>query len=235
MLGAGLLMLGGTAGVAKAHAAALIFYGARLNAFLLYRELAGVGPSMERKPGATVLERLKRLPILLSCGLLYFCMAAPLRITAVQELLRGHPALPAAGSSVGVTAAVALTFVNFGVAGFSDLYKSFVKARKGPDTLVTTGPFRWFRHPNYTFELFGWTTSFLAGVLAALQGPLPVKDLLPWLGASALGWVGILGVLAAEAAAGLEKKQKEKYGGTPEYEDWVKRSWAGPSIGPGLG
>ena len=49
-----------------------------------------------------------------------------------------------------MTAAVALTFVNFGVAGFSDLYKSFVKARQGPDTLVTTGPFRWFRHPNYT-------------------------------------------------------------------------------------
>merc|ERR1719440_976239 len=145
MLGVGLLMLlGGVGGVAQAHAAALVFYGARLNAFLLYRELAGVGPSLERKPGQTLLERLKRLPVLLGCGLLYFCMAAPLRITAAQALLQRHPAL-AGSSSVAVTAAIALTFVNFGVAAFSDIYKSVVKARKGPDTLVTTGPFHLFR------------------------------------------------------------------------------------------
>ena len=35
-----------------------------------------------------------------------------------------------------------------------------------------------------------------------------------------------------EAAVGLEKKQKEKYGGTPEYENWVKGSWSGPVFDP---
>ena len=35
-----------------------------------------------------------------------------------------------------------------------------------------------------------------------------------------------------EAAVGLEKKQKEKYGGTAEYEAWCKTSWAGPQFDP---
>ena len=45
--------------------------------------------------------------------------------------------------------------------------------------------------------------------------------------------MGILFVLAGEATAGLEKKQKEKYGGDPKYEAWVKGSWAGPMIAMG--
>jgi hypothetical protein len=28
----------------------------------------------------------------------------------------------------------------------------------------------------------------------------------------------------------LEQKQKEKYGGTPEYEEWIKSSWSGPML-----
>ena len=39
--------------------------------------------------------------------------------------------------------------------------------------------------------------------------------------------MGILGVLVG-ATTGLEKKQKEKYGGTLEYEAWIKTSWLGP-------
>ena len=31
--------------------------------------------------------------------------------------------------------------------------------------------------------------------------------------------------------AGLERKQRAKYGASPEYQAWVKRTWAGPSFG----
>ena len=51
-----------------------------------------------------------------------------------------------------------------------------------------------------------------------------------WLGASAVGLAGIYFVLAGEATAGLEKKQREKYGGSPEYEAWVASSWSGPML-----
>ena len=69
-------------------------------------------------------------------------------------------------------------------------------------------------------------------IAAASSGPAFVQSATPWLLASAFGWIGILFVLAGEATAGLEKKQKEKYGGTPEYEAWIKGSWAGPMLSP---
>jgi len=44
------------------------------------------------------------------------------------------------------------------------------------------------------------------------------------------GFAGIAFVLL-RAAAGLEKKQAEKYGGGDGlYEDWVAGSWAGPTL-----
>ena len=46
---------------------------------------------------------------------------------------------------------------------------------------------------------------------------------------AAVGTAGIAYVLM-EAAGGLEKKQKGKYGGTAQYEEWVKGSWAGPVL-----
>jgi hypothetical protein len=46
-----------------------------------------------------------------------------------------------------------------------------------------------------------------------------------------VGLVGIFNVLAGEATAGLERKQRAKYGASPEYQAWVKRTWAGPSFG----
>ena len=75
----------------------------------------------------------------------------------------------------------------------------------------------------------GWLSSNPV-LLALLAGGASA----PWLVAVALGWVGILFVLAGEATAGLEKKQKEKYGGDARYEAWVKRTWAGPMLNIGM-
>lgn len=33
-----------------------------------------------------------------------------------------------------------------------------------------------------------------------------------------------------QAATGLEKKQKEKYGELQEYKDWVTTTWSGPTF-----
>ena len=221
MLAAGALALPRAApGVARAHALALIFYGARLDLFLLWRELAlpEAIHQMKRRD-ATARERLKRLPVVVGCSALYFTMAAPLRVTAACA---GHCGVPAA-------AAVALAFVGFGVAAMGDLVKAYVKARDGADTLVTAGPFRWLRHPNYTGEMIGWAASFASAALAAASAGC-LRSQAGWLATSALGAAGIFFVLAGEATAGLEKKQKEKYGGTPEYDAWVARSWSGPML-----
>ena len=226
MLATGALMLRSSPGLsalAKAHALALVFYGLRLNTFLLYRELALPEEvhQMKRRD-ASLIDRLKRLPIIIGCSALYYCMGAPLRVTAM-----------ASGSASGAAAvAVALSFMGFGIAALGDLVKTVVKAKEGPDFLVTSGPFRWLRHPNYTGELVGWSASAVAAVLAAVGegSAFALGGAKWWLLGSALGWLGILFVLAGEATAGLEKKQRDKYGGSAEYEAWVARSWAGPMM-----
>lgn len=229
MLAAGASMLwggGGLSALSKAHSAALVFYGLRLNLFLLYRELnLPEDIHQMKRRDATLVARLKRAPVILGCSLLYYLMAAPLRVTAVA------PAASAASA-----AAVAVSFVGFGVAAAGDVIKTIVKAKEGKDFLVTGGPFRWLRHPNYTGELLGWTASTAAALIAATSsGGTFARSVAPWLVGSLLGWVGIVFVLAGEATAGLEKKQMSKYGGTDKYEQWLKTSWSGPMIALGGG
>ena len=143
MAAAALLYLPQATGVAKWHALACAFYGIRLNAFLLYRELFLPPEVHQMSPrDATLEERLKRLPVILGCSLLYYGMAAPLRVTALK-------APPPGGAAA---AAVAAAFAGFGIAALGDAVKSFVKARRGAGHLVTVFPFNLLRHPNYTGE-----------------------------------------------------------------------------------
>lgn len=211
------LSLPALSGLAWWHAATLVFYGVRLNMFLLYRELvlpADIHQMKSRE--ATLGQRLKRLPLIIACSFLYFLLAAPVRVTA------------AAPDSRALGVAVACSFVGFAVAALGDLQKFVTKSIKGKDHLVTGGLFKFLRHPNYTGECFGWTASFVAALLAGGTARALLTN--PWVAASAMGWVGIMFVLAGEASVGLEKKQKEKYGGKPEYEAWVKGSWSGPML-----
>jgi steroid 5-alpha reductase family enzyme len=216
-----LLYLPHTAGIAKLHALVLAFYGIRLNLFLLLRETT-LPPKMANMPAprdATLLERLRRAPFVIGCALLYVGMAAPLRLTASAN--------SGAGASVAVALAVAAALGGFLLAALGDAIKYVEKGARGPDYLVTGFPFNFLRHPNYTGECFGWTMSFLASVVASAASS---SASLPWAVGGALGWVGILFVLAGEAAPGLEKKQREKYGGTPEYDEWCQKTWAGPVL-----
>lgn len=96
---------------------------------------------------------------------------------------------------------------------------------------MTGGVFKFFRHPNYTGEIIGWTASFFASIVSLLVSfPEWNKEIMmsllgPVL-TSTLGWVGILFVLLG-ATGSLEAKQKEKYGEQKEYKEWVAKSWKG--------
>lgn len=199
------------------HAAIYAFYGARLCAFLFHRATRSEQMGMKKKD-ATLVERLKRLPLLLAISGLYYCMAAaPMKIMKLAE------------PSPLINGLHGMGFLGFFLAAVADWYKSYIKVRDGPDKLVTTGPFKYLRHPNYTGEMIGWTFVCLLAPICNV-GSLAQKW--PLVSASVVGWAGIVfATLAGEATAGLEKKQKEKYGGTPEYEAWIKTSWAGPMIG----
>eukprot|EP00532_Pseudo-nitzschia_australis_P009392 CAMPEP_0168179152 /NCGR_PEP_ID=MMETSP0139_2-20121125/9653_1 /TAXON_ID=44445 /ORGANISM="Pseudo-nitzschia australis, Strain 10249 10 AB" /LENGTH=367 /DNA_ID=CAMNT_0008098887 /DNA_START=83 /DNA_END=1186 /DNA_ORIENTATION=- len=207
----------------KLHAAIYVFYGARLCGFLFHRQKKSLLGGMKRRD-ATLAERFKRLPIILGCSGLYYCMACcPMKILALD-----NPT-----TSVANAAALAIGFLGMLLAAVGDWYKSKIKARDGVNTLVTSGPFRYFRHPNYTGEMIGWTSlCLLTPALSCLGSSSNLRRMIPLLLSSIVGWAGIVfAVLGLDATAGLEKKQREKYGGTPEYEAWVKTSWSGPMAG----
>lgn len=213
------------------HAWALIFYGIRLNLFLLYRELyitrfRKFRQQIEERRTATmkggdttsIQTRLQsRTPFVIGCATLYACLVAPLIITS-QEVMSSNVFL--------VNCFIGLTWVGFVVAALGDLQKSFIKATLGEDVLVKGTLFSRLRHPNYTGEALAWTSSFLASVTVAIMNRQP-NFILPLLAAT-FGWIGIIGVLVM-AATGLEKRQFEKYKDTVEYQQWIKRSWAGPT------
>ena len=126
-----------------AHAAALFAHGLRLNAFLLWREVhverfRSNRESVEASARASG-GRLQRAPFILCCSALYACMSAPIILSARAQ---------AAGRLTASLVAIAWAGLVLGAIG--DVTKSWVKARRGPDTLVVSGVYRLFRHPNYT-------------------------------------------------------------------------------------
>ncbi|KAL3792695.1 hypothetical protein HJC23_009423 [Cyclotella cryptica] len=233
------------------HAASLLFYGTRLDLFLLYREccLPRFREMRERieerakKQGS----RIKRLPFLASCAFLYFCMMCPLLVTsqvcAGLAMFSGiKTGLSCTGSLVFLEQAlklfVFLTLSGFLLGAVGDMTKSIGKLTKGEDALITGGVFRFFRHPNYTGEVIGWVSSCLAAFTAVAwkvakggaNGLVLWKTMIPHLIMSVMGAIGISFVLGT-ATAGLEYRQNEKYGETEEYKQWVKTSWVGFTMG----
>ena len=69
------------------------------------------------------------------------------------------------------------------------------------------------RHPNYLGHVLFWLGQFVAG-MPSLHG------IVPWV-CSLLGAFGIVNVMKM-ATGRLEKQQKEKYEGQPDYDQWTK-------------
>jgi len=209
--------------IAALHAGCLCLYGLRLGLFLVYRELNIQRFREFRDKIETRAEergsRISRTPFIMSCSVLYLGLAAPLMITA-----------PAAAMNPAAAVAIFCMYAGWAVATIGDLQKSWVKASEGPDALVTSGLYSFFRHPNYTGEMLLWTSSLAAAVITAAAGGTIVTAA-GWLALAVLGAVGINFVLL-QATAGLEKKQKEKYAGqsSEQYEKWIKTAWSGPML-----
>ena len=204
--------------IAQAHSAAVCMYGVRLSIFLLWREIRvpQFRELREKIEARTVAAggRLKRAPFVLSCSLLYFCMVCPTLVTA-------RIGVEATIASVALMPLVAIAWFGLLLAAWGDFTKSHVKARDGSHVLVMTGPFRFFRHPNYTGEQILWTSNtLLAFAGAAIIG---WRQVVPFLAASLIGWAGIFCILA-RATAALEKKQAKRF---EEFQAWRRGSWGG--------
>jgi len=217
--GAAALAGGGLPCLGAVHAGALLVYGVRLGAFLLWRELTierfkKFTESIEGKAP----NRLKRTPWVAMCSLLYLGMASPLVLTARYITSAGPAATTVAQASL------AAAFLGWGVAALGDLQKSFYKA-KAPEAWVEGGLFSLLRHPNYQGEQLLWAGSCVAG-LAAAWGARALTSAWPWVVGSLLGTLGIQYVLMM-ATTGLERRQGESYGSDESFAAYKARTWGG--------
>jgi len=119
------MYLGVATPLATMHALVVLAYGIRLNLFLLYRELTiprfrAFREKIEERAISRG-SRLSRMPFLLSCSCLYFCMACPVLLTAQFAPLSGTAAAACLASLVG------LMVLGFGVAAIGDVTKTVVK------------------------------------------------------------------------------------------------------------
>ena len=150
-------------------------------------------------------------------------MGAPVLLSARYPPAAGTPA------ALCLAALVAIMYVGFGVAAVGDLSKTYIKGRRGEDALVTSGLFRWLRHPNYTGELWLWTANAAAAATVLAGAPLTLFAKAHWLVGVLTGAAGI-GLVLMSAAGNLEAKQAERYGDDAAYAPWLAGSWGGPAI-----
>ena len=159
----------GLGSLALWHASAICFYGIRLSVFLLWREMnvARFRDFREKIEARAVQRggRLMRAPFVLSCSLLYYAMCTPL--LAVHAALASGALASAWGASIALRALVGVSWAGLLLAAWGDLHKSYVKAKLGAETLVMTGPYARFRHPNYTGEQMLWTANMLTSIVSA--------------------------------------------------------------------
>jgi protein-S-isoprenylcysteine O-methyltransferase Ste14 len=212
------------------QAAALVFFGLRLNTFILIRtRLSQRIQDFQKKIEERAVARggrAKRLPYLLSVGLLYYGLVCPLILTSQLP----KAALPAVSLNI-MKILVGGQWLGYLTAALADLTKTYMK-RKNKDErfLVTQGIFSLVRHPNYSGEIFAWTCNALCGSLAGaylLSAVSPFSlSVIAKMATMALGWVGIVFVLL-RSTTNLEKKQQEEYGDSTKYQEWVDSTWSG--------
>ena len=216
------------------HAAALIFYGLRLNVFLFLRNRLSpryreINQRIDEKSKERYPTRISRTPFVFSCGLLFYGLYLPVLLTS--KLTSDAIAMKsAAGVGVSVLKVlVGMQWLGVIVEAVGDLTKSYVKgSEKDGKFLVTSGIFASLRHPNYTGEILAWTCNLLCGTVSAaylLRNQFSLS-IIGSLGLSTMGCGGMVSVLL-RATTNLEERQRKDYGDTEKYKEWVKRTWCG--------
>ncbi|RJF70852.1 DUF1295 domain-containing protein [Rhodopseudomonas palustris] len=184
----------------------LLAYGVRLGGFLAMRERNPVYASeLARAERRTADVQLwQKGAIWLGVSLLFTLLFLPALLAASLQAEGVWPASTPLG--------VMLMTAGLVIESVADWQKYQYK-QADPGHYCDTGLYRMVRCPNYFGEMLFWFGVWVAGLSAYTSGAA-------WLLAT-LGLLYILGLMTA-AAAGLERKQDDRYGALPAYQEYVR-------------
>mmetsp|Transcript_34622 Transcript_34622/g.75103 ORF Transcript_34622/g.75103 Transcript_34622/m.75103 type:complete len:402 (+) Transcript_34622:50-1255(+) len=196
-----------------------LFYGLRLSAFLLLREVA-VPSKSEQIKKLDKTSKPARIPFASAVGMFYAFMVSPV-LFALRAASNGAglscplgicaPALLAKVQWAGVI----LAFVGLTTEAVADQHKFFVKRNYGYTSSFvgpTRGLYGLCRHPNYLGEILFWTGIYLGGL------PAFGTNVAAWI-TSTLGLWGIVSIMTG-ATKRLDEKQADRYEGEGAYKSW---------------
>lgn len=224
---------------ATAHLTLLCAYGARLVAFLAYRQWSW-------KDWSKIVDQfddnqtplLSRLALAVSVSLFYALLCAPglfhaqhhptsaVITTAGLRRAQHHP------TSAVTTAGLALAAFSLTVETVADAQKSALKV-SNPNGPVMSGLFSLVRHVNYLAEIGFWLGSYVTALpsIAAAASTCSAVGTAGKILASTLGLAGITTIMLG-ASKRLDNKQMAKYGQRPDYQAYLKRT---PALFPKFG
>ena len=196
-------------------AIAYMLYGLKVVLFQRARDARpdyvakALAPARAKQPPTTSL--LARLPFVISIGLLLATFSFPLHAASFATAT-GPPA-EWGRRAWGVLYGAGVALFSLLIQTVADIQKYKHKVKEGADSPCFGGLWSLTRHPNYLGEI-----GFQLGVLGAgLSGCTNIAGI--WLALLAPA-IFISTMLASTRS--LEARQKEAYGGQPEYDAYVR-------------
>ena len=193
------------------QAALFVAYGARLSGFLLIRELKNVTFKKTDVAKETLSKNgEKKMPIFV-LATIWVCVSV-LYVAQVAPMMFRY----ANGSTDVVLPIIGFAISIFGLVleSIADKQKSAQK-KENPNSVATKGLYRIVRCPNYLGEITFWTGVFVSGIST-------YRTVGPWI-VAILAYVCIVYIMF-NGAQRLEKRQMERYGDDPAYNEYANKT-----------
>lgn len=193
------------------QAALFVAYGARLSGFLLIRELKNVTFKKTDVAKETLSKNgEKKMPIFV-LATIWVCVSV-LYVAQVAPMMFRY----ANGSTDVVLPIIGFAISIFGLVleSIADKQKSAQK-KENPNSVATKGLYKIVRCPNYLGEITFWTGVFVSGIST-------YKTVGQWI-VAILAYVCIVYIMF-NGAQRLEKRQMERYGDDPAYNEYANKT-----------
>ncbi|MBQ3134081.1 MAG: DUF1295 domain-containing protein [Clostridia bacterium] len=193
--------------LAALQAALFVAYGARLSGFLLVREIKNAA---YRKTLKEATGDDKKMPVFVLATIwifvsaLYTAQVSPMLYRYMNEAK--DLIVPLVGAAISVFGLI--------LESVADNQKSAQK-KVNPDMVATQGLYKMVRCPNYLGEIVFWTGVFVSGITA-------YANVGQWI-LAIVAYICIVFIMF-NGAQRLEKRQMERYGDDPAYNEYANKT-----------